>query len=568
MHRLINPRRHYEWGSTTALPSLLGTEPDGRPLAEIWMGAHPADPSTTESGTRLDRLVAADPGGVLGPVAELAGPRMPFMVKLLAAAAPLSLQVHPTAAQAEAGFRREDDAGVPLTDPGRSYRDRSAKPELLLALTEMEMLAGLRTPVAVREVLGALDLPELDPLLRALSDPDPAYALCAALTWLLRGGAHERRRLVAAVTARTRENPGFPAHRLVNELAAHHPGDVGVVAALFLHHVALAPGEVVFVAPGTVHSYLRGTGLEVMAASDNVLRAGLTTKHVDAGELLRLIDLRPGAPALLAGSDAGGGTAYVPPVDGLALWTLADGAARFAGGGPRIVVACAGRARVRSAGGHLALRPGESALLTHADGAADLATDGLLAVAHCPGVQAAEAGDLTGERVPPAGAVRPVGDAPGECLSRRADAPQRRARVARAGSGGDGGTSTTNRTRGIRRMAQWQAWAFRDGEQDVESLVGWAVRGRDGEVGTVDDASLDAGEGAIVVGSGPVFFGHMTLLPAGAVKRIDREERCLHVPLTREQIEGAPRRRSGTRFDDPGYRAEVAAYYGSLPGQA
>jgi hypothetical protein len=118
-------------------------------------------------------------------------------------------------------------------------------------------------------------------------------------------------------------------------------------------------------------------------------------------------------------------------------------------------------------------------------------------------------------------------------------------------------------------MAQsWQVWAFRDGDHDVESLVGWAVRARDGEVGTVDDASLDAGEGALVVGSGPVFFGHMALLPAGTVERVDGEHRSVHVALTREQIEGAPRRRSGTRFADDDYRAEVAAYYGarSSPG--
>jgi mannose-6-phosphate isomerase len=383
--RLTNPVKRYAWGSTTALPALLGAEPDGRPVAEIWMGAHPADPSVDEAGTGLDRLVAKDPAASLGP--GVRGDRVPFMAKLLAAAAPLSLQVHPTAEQAESGFRREEAAGLSRDDPGRSYRDRSAKPELLLALEETELLAGFRPPAEADRLLSGLGLDALAPVVTTLRAADPQHVHGAALAAILLAPApHE---LADAVTRRVRElgERGMfrTEYATVASLAEHHPGDVGIVAALLLNQLRLAPGEVVYVPPGMVHSYLHGTGLEIMATSDNVVRAGLTAKHVDVAELLRLVDPAPGVPGRLEGSAAGAGTLYRPPVRDFALWTLKGSAgAAVPESGPRVVVSCAGRATVSGAYGSLDVGPGECVFLTHADGPVELSTDGLLAVVHCP----------------------------------------------------------------------------------------------------------------------------------------------------------------------------------------
>ncbi|RPF28939.1 mannose-6-phosphate isomerase, class I [Georgenia muralis] len=384
MFRLTNPVKRYAWGSTTALPALLGAEPDGRPVAEIWMGAHPVDPSVNEDGTGLDRLVADDPAATLGP--GVRGQRLPFMAKLLAAAAPLSLQVHPTAEQAEAGFRREEAAGVGPDDPGRSYRDRSAKPELLLALEETELLAGFRPPAEADRMLSGLGLDVLAPVVARLRAADAQDVSRAALEAILLDPAP--RELADAVTRRVRElerGGRRTEYATVARLAEHHPGDVGIVAALLLNQLRLAPGEVVYVPPGMVHSYLRGAGLEIMATSDNVLRAGLTAKHVDVAELLRLVDPAPGVPDRLEGVVAGAGTVYRPPVRDFALWTLrASAGPAVPGAGPRIVVSCGGRATVSGEHGSLDVDPGECVFLTHADGPVELTTDGLLAVVHCP----------------------------------------------------------------------------------------------------------------------------------------------------------------------------------------
>ena len=161
---LRNPVQHYDWGSTTAIPQLLGVAPDGRPQAELWLGAHPSAPSLADVGgppsarwRPLDRLVADEPRGLLGEeVVARFGPRLPFLLKVLAAARPLSLQTHPTLEQARAGYAREEAAGVPRAAPQRSYKDRNHKPELLVALTPFDVLAGFRAPAASVDLFDGL----------------------------------------------------------------------------------------------------------------------------------------------------------------------------------------------------------------------------------------------------------------------------------------------------------------------------------------------------------------------------------------------------------------------------
>ncbi|MEV6690247.1 mannose-6-phosphate isomerase, class I [Micromonospora sp. NPDC051196] len=285
MELLYGPIKDYAWGSRCAIAELQGRPvPSEGPEAELWLGAHPGAPATVDrAGDRvaLTEVLAADPAEWLGQrVVDRFGARLPFLLKVLAAAAPLSLQAHPDAEQARAGYAR-DDAGC---DGHRNYVDPFHKPELLVALGPMEALCGFRDPAISAEVLAGFGVPELGPVLDALG-AGPA-GLAEAVRLLLTWPAAERAGLVAAV--RTAAVAG-PDAELVALLAEAYPADPGVVVALLLNRVRLAPGEAIWMPAGNLHAYLRGTGVEVMAASDNVLRGGLTRKHVDVAELLRVL---------------------------------------------------------------------------------------------------------------------------------------------------------------------------------------------------------------------------------------------------------------------------------------
>jgi mannose-6-phosphate isomerase len=264
MHTVHGRPQHYAWGDPEAIPELLGVPPDGRPWAEWWMGTHPLAPSTVEDGTPL-QAAAGD---------------MPYLLKLMAAAKPLSLQTHPDSSQAAAGFQREQALGIPLDSPTRVYRDPYAKPELLCALTTFDTLCGFRpadaTVTLLREI-GAKDL-------AAFVEQDK---LGVVVTALYRGELDVSSTLDACSRSHTREA------ELVNELAAAYPGDPSVVVTLLLNRILLHRGEAVFLGPGNLHAYLRGFGVEIMASSDNVVRGGMTVKHVDVDELLEVLDIEP-----------------------------------------------------------------------------------------------------------------------------------------------------------------------------------------------------------------------------------------------------------------------------------
>ena len=278
--------RRYDWGSRTAMQQLLGEPADGRPAAELWFGAHPQDPSPVRShSATLDRLIAMQPEQLLGvETAERFAGRLPYLVKILAAAKALSIQVHPDRDQAAEGYAREEAAGIPADAPERNYRDPNHKPELLCALTPFDALCGFRPVAATLELLAELAVPELAFAAELLHGEDPLRATFTALL------THEKPApLVSAVAARVADVTNGPLFgtRLAAEDA---PGDVGVLVTLLLNYVRLAPGEAIYLGPGNVHAYLRGTGVEIMANSDNVLRCGLTGKHVDVPELLKITD--------------------------------------------------------------------------------------------------------------------------------------------------------------------------------------------------------------------------------------------------------------------------------------
>ncbi|GLY01171.1 mannose-6-phosphate isomerase, class I [Actinoplanes sp. NBRC 101535] len=339
--------RDYAWGSRTAIAELQGRPtPTEGPEAELWLGAHPADPSTVPVGdtpVELTKLIADDPHGQLGAdVEERFGPRLPYLMKVLAAGAPLSLQAHPALDYArEAYARQEADPALP-----RNYTDANHKPEMLVALTPFEALCGFRPPSASAAVIGGLGLPRLAPVVSALETGDLAGAVRLLLSW----PAGDRDALIEDVVAAARRQSG-DSYRLAIDLAAHYPGDPGVLVALLLNLVRLAPGEAIWMPAGNLHAYLNGLGVELMAASDNVLRGGLTPKRVDVDELLKVLRFEVLDDPLLHGvTEAPGVTAWQVPVPDFAMrrveLTGDRPPVRLTGAGPRIVLGAAGEVQV------------------------------------------------------------------------------------------------------------------------------------------------------------------------------------------------------------------------------
>jgi mannose-6-phosphate isomerase len=305
MYALTNVTRPYAWGSTTAIPDLLGREPSGGPEAEVWLGAHPDSPSiaTMPDGSTvpLDELIATDPVAALGAEAAAAfDGKLPFLAKILAAAEPLSLQVHPTLEQAREAFAAEEASGVPRDAGHRNYKDNNHKPEMIVALTDFQALCGFRPAAESRrlfeqliDLLGSGKVPAvLSDVVQDLSRADESEAIRTAFARLIDAGtdvADATTAAAEAITSAGSATSGNPALATAATLAEKYPGDPGVLLSLLLNHVTLAPGEAIYLPAGNIHAYLQGLGVEVMASSDNVLRGGLTPKHVDAGELMKTV---------------------------------------------------------------------------------------------------------------------------------------------------------------------------------------------------------------------------------------------------------------------------------------
>jgi len=350
---LSNRVRTYTWGSHTVLPALLGElVPSVEPWAEIWMGAHPDDPSGLSDGRTLADVV----------------PGLPYLVKLLAAEQPLSIQAHPGLAHARTGFADEEARGVPHGAAERRYKDPNHKPELMVALTHVEALCGFRAPSESLEFVGLLGIPGLTELAAPLTGPDPDVAWREVFAALVDPAWSGLGNLVEAVAqqAHARLGTSGPAADLafgwVVRLAVAHPGDPGVLAPLFLQLVQLEPGEAVFLAAGVLHAYLCGAGVEVQASSDNVLRGALTNKYVDVVELMRVIDFGGGHdPAVRPRSVTPGVDSYDVPVGDFIVRRVrptVDGLLVEAPG-DRIVVCVDGAVEVAG----VSLLPGRSAFV-------------------------------------------------------------------------------------------------------------------------------------------------------------------------------------------------------------
>ncbi|WP_329338372.1 mannose-6-phosphate isomerase, class I [Streptomyces sp. NBC_00663] len=359
MDRLDNTVRPYAWGSTTAIPDLLGIAPSGEPQAEMWMGAHPGAPSRTARGTLVE-VVEADPERELGAAAVAKfGPRLPFLLKILAAGAPLSLQVHPNLAQAKDGYEDEERRGIPVDAGHRNYKDANHKPELICALTEFDGLCGFRDPNQAAELLAGLGVDSLKPYVDLLHAHPEDAALREVLTAVLSADREEMARTVTEAAAACARLGG--AYAPYADIAHHYPGDPGVIAAMLLNHVRLQPGEALFLGAGIPHAYLNGLGVEIMANSDNVLRCGLTPKHVDVPELLRIVRFEAADPGVLRPeASPDGEEVYETPIDEFRLsrYVLPEGGAAhdLTRPTPQILLCTAGSIR---AGEHQ-LSPGQS----------------------------------------------------------------------------------------------------------------------------------------------------------------------------------------------------------------
>lgn len=386
MYQIENVLRPYAWGSTTAIADLLGRPASGGPEAEMWIGAHPDSPSTAvhPNGVTqpLNALIESDPQRFLGSesLAEF-GPRLPFLAKLLAAEQPLSLQVHPSLDQAKEGFARENAAGIPADAAERNYRDDNHKPEMIFALTPFKALCGFRPAAGSKAVFEHLARvldsaavavpPVISSVISDLALPEEPAALKAAFSRLIEGGSQVSdaiNEVVAVFSAGAPLEPHRGVLAAMLDINEAFPGDPGVLISLLLNHLSLEPGEAVYLPAGNIHAYLHGLGVEVMASSDNVLRGGLTPKHVDVPELLKTVRFEAlGVPRVQVSGTEFGQELYRPPFKEFQLQRieLAPGAepVPLAQTGPAVVVVVSGSVLLDSPKSDLRLGHGAAAFV-------------------------------------------------------------------------------------------------------------------------------------------------------------------------------------------------------------
>ncbi|MFF2370077.1 mannose-6-phosphate isomerase, class I [Agromyces sp. NPDC058110] len=412
-----NTPRDYAWGSTTAIAGFRGVPASGAPEAELWLGAHAGSPARIVDPDSvgaeplgygdLAEWIAADPAAALGPELAAKGVRLPFLLKVLAAAEPLSLQAHPTPEQARAGFAREEAEGIPLTAFDRNYKDEFHKPELIVAVSDtfdalsgfrpLDEVAGLLQVLREADAAGAAGEPQpgaLDLLAARLATAEP---LRDTVEWLLRDGRGGDTGEVAWVVERVtalaasdlaRSSAYALSFETVGALAEAYPGDPGIVLSLLLNRVRLVRGESLYLAAGNIHAYLEGLGIELMASSDNVMRGGLTPKHIDVDELLDVLDFTPIAPPRLAPEPVGDRVeAFRPDVPDFVLYRVegsmvSDAAsAPIALDGPAIVVAEGDAVRVAGASGAASVARGGSLYVTPDEGSITVSGPGIAWVA-------------------------------------------------------------------------------------------------------------------------------------------------------------------------------------------
>jgi len=274
LSRISGVTKNYDWGSRDLVPNFFGLEISSKPIAEIWFGTHPLGESEIIGESKS--------------LSESLGKKLGFLVKILSADRSLSIQVHPNSKQAKDGFHLEQSKGIALEDPKRNYKDSSHKPEAIIALTPFQALCGFRPTADLIKVVAEFGKsePEFASIAKRLSNGAPLAEIFQSLI----ENTELAKRFTNSVDASQQDLMAQKSRDLVERLLVQFPDDTGALVALMLNEVSLEPGEAIFLPAGNIHAYLSGLGLEVMAASDNVLRSGLTSKHIDVAEVLKLAD--------------------------------------------------------------------------------------------------------------------------------------------------------------------------------------------------------------------------------------------------------------------------------------
>lgn len=373
--------QHYPWGDYDTIPELLGiANPNREPNAELWIGAHPDLPCLALPGDArvpLDQLLGSTAEEILGPWAVLRfGARLPFLLKVLTARQPLSIQAHPDSAQAAQGHAREERLGIPPDDPRRNYHDPYHKPELICALDDFFALRGFRPPTAIAETLDRI--PEFASLAaRFEADQAGLAKLYRDLTTLdqtrvddLLNPLIERLRQVQHGAPWREDSPEYWALEADRDFSRDGHRDRGIFSIFLLNLIHLRPGEAMYLPAGELHAYLRGSGIEIMANSNNVLRGGLTGKHIDVEELLKVLEFNAAPPQILQPQPVCGGLeTYPTPAEEFQLSRLTlpvDGEYRAeAGHAMRLLLMLEGEGQVLHHQGCLPLRRGDILLLPY-----------------------------------------------------------------------------------------------------------------------------------------------------------------------------------------------------------
>ena len=366
LFKLNAPSKHYSWGSKSALTHLFNIpNPQELPLAEVWMGAHPAGCANLElpeGNVRLDEFIHQNPLAALGTRWSVQA-ALPFLFKMLSAQTALSIQVHPRLDRAQAGFAAENAQNIPQDAPTRNYRDPNHKPELIYAVTPFQALCGFRPFSEIATFLKALDLPVLNPALANFMASPGSETLKALFTAILSLQGQNQTNALATLLAYASTQTAAP-FSIIERLAQQYPGDNGLFMPLLLNTIELRPGQALFLAAETPHAYLEGTGLEIMANSDNVLRGGLSPKHIDIAELTRNVIFEESTSSTYRVTPVSKGVMqiYPVPVDDFAFATfvISENRTIFTTHAPEIVLCMAGTLTLKTEHSEVQLQKGQA----------------------------------------------------------------------------------------------------------------------------------------------------------------------------------------------------------------